>query len=107
MPFLFFGVCSVSFVCFLESFFLRVAFWDPFLGANFLFLLSYVGLLFFSGVLPMFLLYVTAFRSWTCFSKILLVSGLLVWVRFLFRTGFVTTPFVSVWFCLFKRESSG
>ena len=77
-------------------------------GSELLFLLFYVGLLFFSSVLPMFLLYVTAFRDWTCFSKIFLVSGLLVWVRFFFRTGFVTTPpFVPVWFCLFKRESSG
>ena len=44
-------------------------------GSELLFFLSCCGLLFFSGVLPMFLFYDLAFRPRTCFGKILLMSG--------------------------------
>ena len=85
-PFLsFFGVCSVSFVSFLESSFFLGSFWGIlFFGGELLFLLSCVGLLLFFAfcvVMPMFF-HVTVFRSWACFSKILLVSGLMFWGSF-------------------------
>ena len=60
------------------SLFLRVAFWNPFSGANFCFFFSvFLWLVVFSGVLPMFLLYVLSFRCRTSVGKILLMSGLL------------------------------
>ena len=59
-----------------SSFFLRVAFENKFSGANFCFSCLVVASCFFCGVLPMFLFYVTAFRSRTRFGKILLMSGL-------------------------------
>ena len=45
-------------------------------GSELSIFLSCCGLFFFSGVLPMFLLYVLALRFRTCFRKIHLMSGL-------------------------------
>ena len=52
-------------------------FLESIFGSELLFFLSSCGLLFFSGILPMFFLYCLSFRSRTCFGKILLMSGLL------------------------------
>ena len=61
-----------------------------------MFFLSCCGLLFFSGVLPMCLLYILAFRSRTCFGNFLLMSGLRFFLKVVFRN-----PFSGANFCFF------
>ena len=94
-------------------FFLRVAFENKFSRANFYFS-CLLAFLIFSGVLPLFLLYVSAFRSRTRFGKILLMSG----PRLFVHHGFPPFPahppllsvflpsqmmfFVSYWFSIMR-----
>ena len=105
--FLFFGCL---FGCPLSSFWSPVFSWGRFLGSIFgselLFLLSYVGLLFFSGVLPMFLLYVF------CLGQNSLGDGLFCSFSFSYVSFFVSrekaqanrshpTLHLLVWFLFF------
>ena len=70
----FFILCFLCLVRRLLSFFcrsslLRVACLKKFSGANFCFWVVGVGLVFFGGFLPMFLLYFLAVRSRKCLEK--------------------------------------
>ena len=108
--FVFFFVWFGVFFRFLPFFSSQGRFLKKIFGSELLFLGGLVGLVFFGGVLPMFLLHFLAVRFRKCLKKILLMSGLV------FFLGSFSLPFVfsvdvvfrvCLFFFCFKRHSSG